>query len=644
MIGLPDLPYPGLRAFARDENIIFFGREGCIDQMLTTLAESRFLAVLGASGGGKSSLVRTGLITALERGMLVKGGADWVVADFHPGSNPLRALAEALAPGGDGDQLDALESYLGAGPPALVEWARLGNLAPGKSLLLVVDQFEELFRYGNYADREAAEAFVALLLHSAASADAPIYVVLTMRSEYLGNCSLIPSLAERISNSLYLPPRMDRDCCREAILGPGHVFGFTIEPKLVNQILNDMARVAPFEPGGQTAEQQLSRRADQLPLMQHLLNRLWTRARAAGDGPVVLGFADYEAVGGLQGALNSHGAGVLEGLAPDLQDSAARVFRALVDGADPASAVRRPLPMAALLAEAGPQAHGVVEAFRSHGCNFLRPQAPAPLTDDTVVDISHESLIRQWSRLSEWLRQEAAAAANWHFLRDHSERHADGHGDLLAGETLRATAQWWDVEAPSAAWAGRYGGNYPAVAAYLAQSRTAWDSAQALEASRARHERMMLIGLMASLALLLVVAVGFIYSTGSYRAIITERATLKAEAARLAAESGRLRGEQAILVANVTKMKSEADRLNAGVEAIRGEKDKIKTEKDLLSHTLDINRQELDASARRSEKIKSFLQNANADRLDAYCEGHANEKACRIYLGTDGAAAGSHPR
>lgn len=508
MIARPDLPYPGLRAFARDENIVFFGRDGCVDRMVATLAETRFLAVLGTSGSGKSSLVRTGLLHALERGTLFEAGSDWLIADFHPGSRPMRALAEALSPAAEIDEVDALEDHLATWPGSLVEWAQWGNLPPGRSLLLLVDQFEELFRYGDFPEREAAEAFVALLLHSAESRDVPVYVVLTMRSEYLGNCSLIPRLTERINEGLYLTPRMGRESCREAIEGPARVFDFSIEPKLVNHILNDMASFAPFENAGESGPIQLSRRADQLPLLQHLLNRLWTLAREEGRDPIVLGFDDYEAIGGLEGALNRHGKTVIEALPGDAQAAVRTVFRALVRGSDPASAVRRAVPFAALEAEAGEAARLVVDAFRAPDCNFLRPEAHVPLGPDTPIDISHESLIRQWDRLAEWTREEARAAESWQRLIDGAVRWMDKRGELLTGLDLASLSQWWTEEQPTPQWAERHGGKFAEVERYLEASRAAETAAREREELRERREWRRLVVFSAVTGLLALVSAG----------------------------------------------------------------------------------------------------------------------------------------
>lgn len=676
MIAQLDLPYPGLRAFARDENVLFFGREGCVDQMLSTLAQSRFLAVLGASGSGKSSLVRTGLLNALERGALIEAGSDWLVADFHPGQRPLRSLAEALSPKtADEDHIEALEDFLGQSPLSLVEWVQVGNLAPGRPLLLLADQFEEMFRYDDYVDREAMEAFVALLLHSAASQDAPIYVVITMRSEYLGACALIPDLAERINDSLYLTPRMDRESCRQAIEGPANLFDFTIEPRLVNEILNDMARFAPFEKGeggasGGPGPLRLSRRADQLPLMQHLLNRLWTRARTASQGRVTLTFADYQAIGGLEGALDSHGAAILEALPAETRPAVETVFRALVAGSDPSTAVRRPTTLQALTSEAGPAATVVVEAFRSRGCNFLRPEPHTSLASDTLIDISHESLIRQWSLLADWTTAEARAEERWTRLMSSAERWSTGQGGLLSGLDLATLTHWWDEAKPSPAWAQRHGGGFDDVATYLqtSQATEAFYSERRLQRTRRERNRLLIFSSVAG-ALAVVAA-------GALIMFAVQGRNLKSQGAELAtiqtkiANAGHMvdLANQKIADADkrATDAQARADKIDeqnkqalekaaeAMTTAANREKEteaKLGASQALLKDNnakadaatkklADVQAQADKLQARQKADYEALLnQQAGIRRAMDYCHSErTNDPVCNVLLGRDGAA------
>jgi hypothetical protein len=227
VIGAKKPPYPGLRPFERDESHLFFGRDHCVDEMIAKLGERRFLAVLGSSGTGKSSLVKTGLLSGLEMGLLSGAGSRWLIVEFRPGGNPLGNLARALLEAESSAttklplptvaEITRLQTrFKREGPRELIKWCRQGHLADGTNLLILVDQFEELFRYRTDGEREEAQALVSLLLESRwprgvaspRQAELPIYVTITMRSEYLGACALIQGLAEAINEGTFLTPRM----------------------------------------------------------------------------------------------------------------------------------------------------------------------------------------------------------------------------------------------------------------------------------------------------------------------------------------------------------------------------------------------------------------------------------------------------
>src|SRR5262249_36927838 len=179
-------PFLGLRNFNESDSLLFFGRGAQVEELLSRLEEGRFLSVVGLSGSGKSSLVRAGLIPALRKGQLPGPGGRWMRAVIRPGADPFAALADAL---NNDDTLGpdpARLATLRASSFGLIHAARKGR-TPRQSLLVVVDQFEEIFRIGS-AD---AAAFVRLLLTAAEESepDYRIYVVITIRSDYLGECA-----------------------------------------------------------------------------------------------------------------------------------------------------------------------------------------------------------------------------------------------------------------------------------------------------------------------------------------------------------------------------------------------------------------------------------------------------------------------
>jgi MoxR-like ATPase len=198
-------PYPGLRPFEVDESHLFFGRDEQIDELLQRLHATRFLAVVGPSGCGKSSLVRAGMIAALGAGFMVAAGARWQITIMRPESHPMHSLAKALVgqAGIGAEEAEKeiatgfLEATLRRGPLGVVEALRDTPLPAATNLLILVDQFEEIFRFEREGGRDEADAFVSLLLATARQQEVPVYVVITMRSDFFGDCAIFEGLPRR---------------------------------------------------------------------------------------------------------------------------------------------------------------------------------------------------------------------------------------------------------------------------------------------------------------------------------------------------------------------------------------------------------------------------------------------------------------
>ena len=459
--GVTPFPYPGLRPFRQEEADIFFGRDQHVDDLLGKLKNRRFLAVIGPSGCGKSSLVRAGMIPAMESGFMGGAGFQWSVAKMRPGNQPVRNLAQSLLESGvfgsqwqnNDEDLDHLVSLLNRGPSGLVELMRMTESAGDENLLLLVDQFEEIFRFEKRGDPTEARAFVELLLATIRAEDVPVYVTITMRSDFLGNCPLFAGLPEAMNDSQYLTPRLSREQTKASIIGPASMFDGKIDPEVVNQILNEMGT----DP-------------DQLPLMQHLLMRMWRRAErrtrtgtttgtvntayevAPANKDVHLTLDDYETAGGLAHALSDHADKVFERrLEDDEQRRIAEfMFRRLTEVTADGQTIRRGADLQEICDAANAyrdEVADVVNKFRIEGRSFLTPSTKEvrKLAKDTLVDISHESLIRQWDHLREWTEDEDRSkrvyamvtkeAAEW---KTHGKR--DQH--LLTGARLEEALEW----------------------------------------------------------------------------------------------------------------------------------------------------------------------------------------------------------
>lgn len=275
--------------------------------MVNTLATTRFLAVVGNSGSGKSSLVNCGLRPALRRGLMARAGTAWRMAQFRPGAHPMQAMARALAQEGvlfrdyEASALtlaEMIHATLGMSELGLIDIYEQARLGEDVNLLVVVDQFEELFRYrqldanlpeNDHRIREEAVAFVNLLLQAATQSIHPIYIVITMRSDFLGDCTRFPGLAETINAGQFLVPRLTRDERRAAISGPIAVGDAEIAPVLLTRLVNDVGE-----------------NPDQLSILQHALNRTWSYWQHTDGAKGPLALTHYEAIGTMAHALDQH--------------------------------------------------------------------------------------------------------------------------------------------------------------------------------------------------------------------------------------------------------------------------------------------------------------------------------------------------
>jgi tetratricopeptide (TPR) repeat protein len=448
---LPANPFPGLRPFEADEEPFFFGRELEIDELLRRLRFHRFLAVVGTSGCGKSSLIRSGLLPALESGQMVKASSSWRIGVMRPGADPIGRLAQALChPDVLGTPMEGLdetarvlvEATLRRGSLGLADAVRQARLPADDNILVVVDQFEELFRFRRRGagSRDEAVAFVRLLVEAARQTALPVYVVITMRSDFIGDCMEYPGLPEALNQSQYFVPRMTRDALRSAITGPVAVAGAQIAPRLVMRLLND-----------------LGDNQDDLPVLQHALMRTWQVWAATGSGtPIDL--SDYEAAGTLRHALSQHAEEAFAETGAD-RTVVERMFKALTDTYTDPRGIRRPTTVAALASIAGAEEGTIlrlVEIFRRPGRSFLMPPPDVPLHPSTVVDISHESLMRRWTRLVGWAAEERAAAEFYVRLAREASWHDKGEAGLWGDPEVELGLRWRRETQPTAAWARRY--------------------------------------------------------------------------------------------------------------------------------------------------------------------------------------------
>ncbi len=491
-------PFPGLRPFAAADHDYFFGRDDQVFSLYRLLDRSRFVAVVGSSGSGKSSLVRAGLLPLLETESDPSGGPLWRIVEMRPGDRPIDNLADglvALYGGDDPADIEALRERI----PFVLRRSSFGlrdaldelGIATENPVILVVDQFEELFRFSRVSDAEErreqdAVLFVQLLLELSRHWARRAHVLITMRSDFIGDCALFQGLPEVVSGTQFLVPSLTRDQVEEVIRRPITKAGATIDPAVAERLINDTGSDL-----------------DALPVLQHCLLRLWEQAvRDPADGKAPhLRAEHYEAIGGMANALSRHADEVLSELSG--HDAAVElVFRALSEIDNEGRAVRRALPLMQLAAETGVDAdelRSIIDRFRAPDCSFLTTSPPsvANLEPATRIDVGHEALLRRWERVSAAPsgapgdESEAAQLGGWLRVEEYDGRLYRGLVALGASPNVtlpldqveKLTAWWRRPGRPrTAAWAERYGGGFDRVTALFERST------QALEDDRHQRE------------------------------------------------------------------------------------------------------------------------------------------------------------
>ncbi|MGB0522040.1 MAG: hypothetical protein ACPGJS_03730 [Flammeovirgaceae bacterium] len=464
-------PFVGLRSFNEEESHLFFGREKQVDELLLRLRKHHFLAVIGTSGSGKSSLIRAGLIPALKSGFMTQNGSNWEIVVCRVGDDPILSLAKALNDKGvlqiaepqiDENQNNILKMKLERAENGLANVVSNSKLSSTDNLLIVIDQFEEIFQHKAKGTKEATEAmaFIKLLLTAIAQNTASIYVVLTMRSDFIDDCAELPGLIEVINDSQYIIPRMSREQLRLAITGPIRVGGGELSSDLEKRLLND-----------------IDDNPDHLPILQHAMLRMWDYWNNHQGQSSTIDVHHYEAIGTMERALSMHAEEAYHELETEREGIIAKVlFQAISEKRGKVGGVRRPTTAGniARVARTNVKELAVVfERFSRQGRSFLvcYGKEGDGLDTETIIDVSHESILRLWDRLARWVDEEAESA-NAYLRLSHSAMLFDsGRSGLLKDPELSLALRWYDQQQPTAEWAERYDPTFMRAKVFLLKSK-----------------------------------------------------------------------------------------------------------------------------------------------------------------------------
>jgi len=468
-------PFPGLRPFSLDECHLFFGREGHADEILEKLAHNRVVTVLGYSGSGKSSLMYCGLIPMLYGGFMTQNSPLWKVVISRPGSAPIENLTDSiiavLAADGRLDESDiqihkaVISSVLRSGSNGLVEICNYIRTELNENVFFLIDQFEELFKYreskSENADNESIE-YVNLILNTVAQSHSSAYVALSMRADFMGNCAEFRGLTELVNSSNYLVPQMTREQKRLVIEGPVAVGGGRISKRLVKRLLSDIGD-----------------NQDQLPILQHALMRTWNYWLAYREPGEPMDLRHYNAIGQISQALSLHANEAFDELTTNERIVAETLFKAITEKSQESQGTRRPSKIG-LIAELAEVSEGeviaIVDKFRQPGRSFLMPSDQVELTTDSIIELSHESLMRIWNRLSGWVDEEYESARMYKRVSEAAAMYQIGKTSLWRPPDLQLALNWQKKQNPSRAWAQRYDIAFERAIVFLDTSRITFEA------------------------------------------------------------------------------------------------------------------------------------------------------------------------
>jgi energy-coupling factor transporter ATP-binding protein EcfA2 len=517
-------PYTGLRSFTEDESLYFKGREEDIDQATSQLQKNKFLMLTGASGDGKSSLIYAGIIPNARAGFLKSKYSQWCVADFRPERTPFQNLCKSVARQLEIADVNTVASELHHGFSALVDlyrnskrYADTASVAwqmsddkqkaalkrDAANLIILVDQFEEFFtnseNYHHGVPSKEATLVLNLLLETARIAldeDLPIYVVFTMRSDYIGQCAAFRGLPEYLGFSQFFVPRLNRVQLQQVIEEPAKLSGNRISRRLTERLIHD-----------------ITEGVDQLPILQHALNQIWV---AADRGNEEMDLLHYAMVGGmhvdelpdeqvprfrewfntlppeikacyhepsLQNVLDTHTNKLYEqaaryyseqsGKSIPVEDAKLIIRTAFtcLTKIDQSRAVRNRMTLDEITRILNHPSYGteavcgVLNIFREPGNTFIHPfireddPESSTIEDDQVLDITHESLIRNWNYLGQWAKEEnESRSISLDFEQQLGRWVNSGKSNnfLLSIGPLTYFEDWFNRVKPNVYWIARY--------------------------------------------------------------------------------------------------------------------------------------------------------------------------------------------
>lgn len=489
-------PFPGLRPFSIDESKFFFGREAETEDLILKLLKNKYVTVIGASGTGKSSLVFAGVVPAILK--IKNDSSAFRIISFRPGNNPFGNLAEALINGIDTEEKNIDNTDL-CGiiknhdnfSDALSQITREVD----DNILLNIDQFEDLFRFGSSGLSEDDKIkFIEFLINTIKKNTQGVYIILSMRSEYMGECSHHWELARLINNSNYLVPEPGMENWRKIIEEPVKLAGASIDPELTEVLLSDIRY-----------------RNDQFPVLQHTLMRIWEHWLRSDDSEKPISITDYNSIGTVKNAIDFYGNEIYAELNERGKEICAILFKSITRKGSDNKGLRQPCDIGTIKSIAGCSAEElfeVIEKFRHPAGTFIGCSEEA-LSNNTVIDLQNECIIHLWVKLVEWVDDEAFSMQIYMRLSEASALYQQGKTGIYRQPDLQTAINWRDKQKPDLSWAIKYNPAFERAMVYLRSSEKVFLEEESSKAGKQKGALRKIGILTGFFGIIIVLALGF---------------------------------------------------------------------------------------------------------------------------------------
>ena len=551
-------PFTGLRSFNNTESSIFFGRERQVSEVNNLLSEKKFIAITGPSGVGKSSLIMAGIISAYVK----NNPKNTEFFTFQPGEDPLGNFISAIKPLVNSVGLDN-EVY--TNPDVIANYLYNYVNTHNKSVLIVIDQFEEIFRFSSLNDtvKVNLDIFIQHINNIIATDTPDIKIIISLRSEYLNQCSNFPGLAKLINNGYYLLSKMERENITQAISNPLKISNITVTDEFIEKLIDDTHIYG-----------------EQMAVVQHTMMRIWDLKFGTNVAKSVIDISDYNEIGTISDSVSAHAEEILQRFPEESsQLLIEKIFKSLLNINSSSPELNKPtsLKELSILADASEKdIIAILNEFRAEGCSMLSPSERFSLHSESIIDIVRTSVIFLWKRLKLWKEDEEKSAQLYLQLAQSAELYQQGKSGLWRDMELNSALDWYKKRKPTKQWAVKYNPYFERAIAFLELSKKEFDKEiesiqfkQKSELKRARNVAI-LLGTAAFISIMfLILALNLKFKAEDSEKAAKEKerisvlSRIESEFQKKEAVSSKKIAEQQQQIAEQQKIITEEQRLNA---------------------------------------------------------------------------------